>query len=69
MNVNSRLLIDAALVVVGAVMYVLFGFILEIETPIIGLRQVGAVIAVIGVVDFLAVWWSRIRRRNSSSGR
>ncbi len=69
MNVNSRLLIDAALVVVGAVMYVLFGFILEIETPIIGLRQVGAVIAVIGVVDFLAVWWSRIRRRNSYSGR
>jgi hypothetical protein len=46
---------------VGVVLYVAFA---EVETPVIGLRQLGAVLAVLGVID-MAVSGLALRRRSA----
>lgn len=53
------------MVVFGAAMYVVFGYVVDIETPIVGLRQVGAVIAVLGLIELLALRWSGTRKREN----
>lgn len=51
------------MVVVGVAMFVVFGYFLEVQTPVIGLRQVGAVIAVLGVIELVALRWGGARKR------
>ncbi len=46
------------LIVLGAVLATVFA---DVETPVVGLRQVGVVLAVIGVVDVVATLASRRR--------
>ena len=53
------------MVVLGTVMYVVFGYVVDIETPIVGLRQVGAVIAVLGLIEILALRWGGTRKREN----
>lgn len=51
------------MVVVGAVLYFVFH---DVETPVVGLRQVGVVVGVLGVLELLAVAW---RARTGASRR
>lgn len=51
------------MIVAGAGLY--FGF-ADVETPIIGLRQTGAVVAVLGVLELGAAAWST---RSKEAGR
>lgn len=46
--------------VVGVVLYLAFA---DVETPVIGLRQLGVVLAVLGVIE-LAVAGVAVRRRS-----
>lgn len=46
------------MVVVGLVMFVLFQ---DVETPVIGLRQAGLVIAVLGAIEIAVVGWGAAR--------
>ena len=55
--------VGIGMVVIGAAMFVVFGYFLDVQTPVVGLRQMGAVIAVLGVVELAASWWSGSRRR------
>lgn len=55
--------IGLGMVVVGVAMYVVFGFYVEIETPVIGLRQVGAVVAALGVIELAVMWWESRRKK------
>lgn len=50
--------VGAAMVVVGVVLYFVFA---DVETPVIGLRQLGVVLAVLGVIE-LAVSGFALRR-------
>ena len=50
--------LGAGLVVLGAVLALAFA---DVETPVIGLRQAGVVLMVIGVIDVVAVLASRKR--------
>lgn len=57
------------MVIVGVAMYAVFGHFIEVDTPIIGLQQVGAVVAAIGVIELVAVWWHSFdKRKKTSSG-
>lgn len=49
----------AAMTVAGLVLYFAFA---DVETPVIGLRQLGVVLAVLGVIE-LAVTGFALRRR------
>ncbi|MGC4805746.1 hypothetical protein [Micromonospora sp. DT233] len=53
--------------VVGTVMIVgglaMFFAFLDVETPVIGLRQAGLVIAVLGLIEIAATGWSMIGAR------
>ncbi|MGJ7452793.1 hypothetical protein [Aquipuribacter sp. MA13-13] len=53
-------LAGAGMVIGGLVMYVAF---LDVETPVIGLRQAGLVLAVLGVIEIVATGWSTMRSR------
>ena len=55
--------VGVGMVVVGVVLFVVFGYFVEVETPVIGLRQVGAVIAVLGVIELVALQWGAAGRR------
>ncbi len=55
---NSRPVLAIGLVVLGAVLALAFA---DVETPVIGLRQAGVVLMVIGVIDVVAVLASRKR--------
>ena len=48
--------LGVGLVVLGAVLALAFA---DVETPVIGLRQAGVVLMVIGVIDVVAVLASR----------
>lgn len=50
--------LGVGLVVLGAVLALAFA---DVETPVIGLRQAGVVLMVIGVIDVVAVLASRKR--------
>lgn len=50
--------LGVGLVVLGAVMALAFA---DVETPVIGLRQAGVVLMVIGVIDVVAVLAPRKR--------
>lgn len=50
--------IGVGLVVLGAVLALAFA---DVETPVIGLRQAGVVLIVIGIIDVVAVLASRKR--------
>lgn len=54
--------VGVGMVVVGVILFVVFGYFLEVETPVIGLRQAGAVIAVLGVIELVAVQWGGARQ-------
>ncbi|MBB1154713.1 DUF5708 family protein [Amycolatopsis dendrobii] len=60
---RGQVLVGVLMVVVGAVLY--FGF-HDVETPVIGLRQVGVVVGVLGVLELIAVAW---RARTGASRR
>ena len=49
------------MLIAGAVLFFVFR---DIETPIIGLRQAGLVIAVLGVVEIVATAWSKIAAKS-----
>ncbi|WP_461170817.1 hypothetical protein [Arthrobacter sp. Z1-15] len=55
--------VGIGMVVFGVVLYVVFGHIVKVETPVIGLRQTGAVIAVLGIIELVALQWGGARRR------
>ncbi|MYW89982.1 hypothetical protein G3I59_04940 [Amycolatopsis rubida] len=59
----ARVLVGVLMVVVGAVLYFVFH---DVETPVIGLRQVGVVVGVLGVLELVAVAW---RARTGASRR
>ncbi|MGW7535417.1 hypothetical protein [Amycolatopsis sp. NPDC054798] len=46
--------VGVLMVVVGAVLYFVFH---DVETPVVGLRQVGVVVGVIGILELIAVAW------------
>lgn len=48
------------MIVAGLTMYFAF---LDVETPVVGLRQAGLVIAVLGAIELAATGWSMIRSR------
>ena len=54
-------LAGVVMLIAGAVLFFVFH---DIETPIIGLRQAGLVIAVLGVVEIVATAWSKIAAKN-----
>lgn len=54
------LVVGAVMIIGGLVMYFAF---LDIETPVVGLRQAGLVIAVLGVIEIAATGWSMIGSR------
>ncbi|MDJ0336570.1 hypothetical protein QMG83_15180 [Salinibacterium sp. G-O1] len=56
--------IGAVMVVGGLVLFFAF---LNIETPVVGLRQAGLVIAVLGVIELAVTAWSMNRARRSQS--
>ena len=59
MNRNIwQLLLGVGMVVVGLTLY---GAYRGTETPVVGLRQTGAVLAVVGVVELVAVGWNAAR--------
>lgn len=49
-------LVGLLMIVGGLVMFLVLR---DVQTPVIGLRQAGLVIAVLGVFEVGAVWWSR----------
>ncbi|MFC4554931.1 DUF5708 family protein [Georgenia faecalis] len=55
-----ELLVGALMVVGGVVMFVVFR---DVETPVIGLRQAGLVIAVLGGAELAATAWSMTRSK------
>ncbi|NKT14656.1 hypothetical protein GS979_07445 [Rhodococcus hoagii] len=54
------LAVGAVMIIGGLVMFFAF---LNVETPVIGLRQTGLVIAVLGVIEIAATGWSMIGSR------
>ena len=52
--------IGAVLAVAGLVMFVVFH---DVETPVIGLRQAGLVIAALGLIELAVAGWSMLRSR------
>ncbi|MYM20469.1 hypothetical protein GSY69_10960 [Brevibacterium sp. 5221] len=58
-------IVGAVIIVGGLVMFFAF---LDVETPVIGLRQAGLVIAVLGVIEIAATGWSMIGSRGSEDG-
>lgn len=54
------LVVGAVMIIGGMVMFFAF---LNVETPVVGLRQAGLVIAVLGVIEIAATGWSMIRSR------
>lgn len=48
----------AAMIIGGLVMFFAFR---DVETPVVGLRQAGVVIAALGVIELVATGWSMIR--------
>lgn len=60
---GTALLVGVLMVVGGLVMFLVFH---DVETPIIGLRQAGLVIAVLGVIEVGVTWWSKSK---SGAGR
>lgn len=54
------LVVGAVMVIAGSVMFFAF---LDVETPVVGLRQAGLVIAVLGVIEIAATGWSMIGSR------
>lgn len=55
-----ELVVGVVMIVGGLVLFTVFA---DVETPVIGLRQTGLVIAVLGVVEIVATVWSRTRSR------
>lgn len=64
-----ELLLGLAMVAAGLVLYFVFN---DVETPVIGLRQAGLVIAVLGAVEIAVTAWTMTRpteRANQRGGR
>lgn len=60
---RGHVLAGVLMVAIGAVLYFAFH---DVETPVIGLRQVGVVVGVLGVLELIAVAW---RARTGASRR
>lgn len=56
-------LVGAVMIIGGLVMFFAF---LNVETPVVGLRQAGLVIAVLGVIEIAATGRSMVRSSRSS---
>ena len=56
------LVVGVVMIVGGLVMFFAF---LDVETPVIGLRQVGLVLAVLGVIEIVATAWSMVGSRRT----
>ncbi|WP_336662579.1 hypothetical protein [Leucobacter sp. USHLN154] len=56
------LVVGIVMIVGGLVMFFAF---LEVETPVIGLRQVGLVLAVLGLIEIVATTWSMVGSRRT----
>ncbi|MFB9932184.1 hypothetical protein ACFORO_36295 [Amycolatopsis halotolerans] len=59
----GHVVVGVLMVIVGAVLYFAFH---DVETPVVGLRQVGVVVGVIGILELIAVAW---RARTGASRR
>ncbi|MBS3181159.1 MULTISPECIES: hypothetical protein [Leucobacter] len=54
--------VGVVMIVGGLVMFFAF---LDVETPVIGLRQVGLVLAVLGLIEIVATTWSMVGSRRT----
>lgn len=54
------IVVGAVMIIGGLVMFFVF---LDVETPVVGLRQAGLVLAVLGVIEIAATGWSMTRSR------
>lgn len=54
---DGALVVGIAMLIGGLVLFFAFS---DVETPVIGLRQAGAVIAILGVIDIAATVVSKI---------
>lgn len=52
--------VGVAMIIGGLVLFFAF---LDVETPVVGLRQAGLVIAVLGVIEIAVTGWSMIGSR------
>ncbi|MET9267212.1 hypothetical protein [Amycolatopsis sp. NPDC004079] len=59
----GHVVVGVLMVIVGAVLYFVFH---DVETPVVGLRQVGVVVGAIGILELIAVAW---RARAGASRR
>lgn len=59
--------VGVGMIVVGIAMHVVFGYFVEVKTPIIGLPQVGAVIAVLGLIELIMTIRGNSRKRGGIS--
>lgn len=57
---NGALVVGVIMIIGGLVMFFVFH---DVETPVVGLRQAGLVIAVLGVIETAATMWSKIGSR------
>lgn len=55
-----NLCVGAVMTLGGLVMFFAFH---DVETPVIGLRQAGLVIAVLGLIELVVTGWSILRSR------
>ncbi|WP_164860568.1 DUF5708 family protein [Rhodococcus sp. X156] len=55
-----ELVVGAVMVIGGLTMFFVFR---DVETPVVGLRQAGLVIAVLGAIELAVTGWSRIQSR------
>lgn len=63
---GKSIAVGTGMLVGGAAMYVVFGFLVDIDIPFIGLRQIGAVVAVLGVIELAATWWTARREKEKT---
>lgn len=61
MNKHGWALVVGVIMIIGGL--VMFFAFLDVETPVVGLRQAGLVIAVLGVIEIAATGWSMIGSR------
>ncbi|MBS3182414.1 DUF5708 family protein [Leucobacter manosquensis] len=63
MSKHAWALVVGVVMIVGGL--VIFFAFLDVETPVVGLRQVGLVLAVLGVIEIVATTWSMVGSRRT----
>lgn len=63
---TASLAVGAVMIVGGLVLFFAFR---DVETPIVGLRQAGVVIAALGAIEVAVTCWSLVGSRRRQHGR